>query len=153
MTKISKKEVSETKILERKRKADVRLAGSIGNDGVVSLVGELLKRQREFLNLSQKEISDKLNYKYMNFISMIENGACKIPLARIPDVSEAYGFAPEMMMALLKAIHPETWDVTVKITKANENTFKGISINEMHKQADKYLKDKLKEFRLPTDFD
>ena len=59
--------------------------------GVPSLVGELLKRKRESMDLSQKQISDKLGYPYFNFISMIENGASKIPLARIADVVKAYG--------------------------------------------------------------
>ena len=149
IAKITKERIEESKSQEKKRKKDEKLQESIEKRGNISLIGELLKRQREFLDLSQKDISNILDYQYMNFISMIENGACKIPLKRIPDIAKAYSLPPEFTMILTKELHPETWAVICAIKENNKAFNSGIAIEDIEKNMNAIFKGKLKEFRLP----
>jgi transcriptional regulator with XRE-family HTH domain len=147
--KTAKEKLNEAKSQELSRKKDKKLAESMEKNGVISLIGELLKRQREFLNLSQKDIGDRLNYRYFNFISMIENGTTKIPLNRVPDVVKAYELAPEFMMIFTRALHPETWNVICQIKENNKSFNTGITVADVEKNMIAFFKDTLKEFRLP----
>jgi transcriptional regulator with XRE-family HTH domain len=121
-----------------------------GKKGGISLMGEMLKQQRESLKLSQKDIADKLDYPYFNFISMLESGASKIPLSRVADVVEAYSLPPEFIMILTKALHPETWSIICKIKESTKAFNTGMAISDIEKDNDRLLKRKLKDFRLPT---
>ena len=148
--KITKEKVVKAIGREQTRKKDKKTQDSTEKKSGISLIGELLKRQRERLKLSQKQISDKLNYPYFNFISMLESGASKIPLARIPDIVLSYSLEPEFAMILTRALHPETWSVICNIKKSTKAFNSGIAVSDIEKNNDKILKKKLKEFKLPT---
>ncbi|MGA9111883.1 MAG: helix-turn-helix domain-containing protein [Smithella sp.] len=148
--KITKEKVVKAIGREQTRKKDKILQDSTEKKSVISLIGEMLKRQRESLKLSQKQISDKLGYPYFNFISMLESGASKIPLGRVADVVEAYSLPPEFIMILTKELHPEVWSVVCKIKESTKAFNTAIVASEIEKNNDRILKQKLKVFRLPT---
>ena len=144
------KNIAKAKDEEDKRRKDQHFDKALARHGINSLIGELLRRQREFLDLSQKDIGDKLNYRYFNFISMIEGGACKIPANRIFDLTEAYKLDPELALTFIRILHPEIWDM-MKAAKESTKIFNsGIDIDEAEANLDKKFKAKLKEFRLPN---
>ncbi len=133
-------------------KKRIKLQASIEKNGIMALVGELLKRQREHLDLSQKDIGDRLNYRYFNFISRIENGGCKIPLNGVADVAKAYGFDSSFILIFIKHLHPDIWEV-VKQIKSDVKAFSSnVKIEDIDHDVDSAFKSKLKEFRLPTNF-
>jgi len=77
-----------------------------------SLLGEFIKRWRDELGFSQGELTEMLGYKNVNFISMIERGAAKIPADRISDFADVYLIPKNFFACLvLKCSYPEIWDL------------------------------------------
>lgn len=139
--------VSESKTVEKERKREIDLQKSIDKKGVIALIGELLQRQREHIGASQRDIAAKMDYPYINFISMLEIGAAKIPLGRIPNIVAAYKFGPEFSMILTKVLFPDTWKLFCTIIENEPFSKKAKDVEAI---IDKSLKEKLKEFRLPS---
>ncbi|RLA87999.1 MAG: hypothetical protein DRG20_06730 [Deltaproteobacteria bacterium] len=50
-------------------------------------LGEFLRKRRQELGLTQKQVAEALGYSFPNFISMIENGY-KVPLKRYKDFAK-----------------------------------------------------------------
>ena len=53
------------------------------------LVGNFIKKRREFLKLTQRQLSDSLGFKTSQFISNLERGIAEIPPSRVKDFAEA----------------------------------------------------------------
>ena len=68
-----------------------------------------LKRQREYKGLSQYDLAEVLGYSNSNFISMLERGRSKIPMAKIPDLVSALGLPNEFEAVLFKELYPDEW--------------------------------------------
>lgn len=147
--KISKEKVVKAIGREQTRKKDKKPQDSTEKKSGISLIGELLKRQRESLELSQKDIGDRLNYPYFNFISMLESGRSKVPLARVSDIVKAYELPTEFILILTKELHPETWSLICEIKKSTKAFNTVIAVSDIEKNNDRILKGKLKKFRLP----
>ena len=77
--------------------------------------GLILKRRREELGLSQRQVADALGYRNYNYISMIETGRSAIPVNKIPAIVIAYNINPAFGCMLLKANFEETWDMAVGV--------------------------------------
>jgi transcriptional regulator with XRE-family HTH domain len=88
-----------------------------------SKLGELLKRQRHALNLSQRDIARKLHYRHFNFICMIENGTSQIPFSRIPDIVTAYELPPTFLLIIIRERYPDAWRVMSAINIALPEVF------------------------------
>jgi transcriptional regulator with XRE-family HTH domain len=78
-------------------------------------IGELLKRRREELGLSQRNMAGRLQYKNVNFMSMLETGVSAIPLLRIPDIVQAYELPRFVGLAMLHELHPDAWNVVSQL--------------------------------------
>lgn len=105
------------------------------------LIGAVLKAQREKVNISQKEIADKLSYRNANFISMIETNKSSVPLTRINDFLEAYELPSEFGLVILKCLYPECYQAIFVAMPAIKNL--GETTKEaVDKKVDKFL-DKL----------
>lgn len=148
--KTRKEKMPEVKDKRVRLQKSEKLKVALEKGRIVALLGELLKRQRERLALSQNDIKERLNYKYYNFISMIENGACKIPFNRIADVVKAYEFENEFILIFIKALHPDIWDV-IKTIKLNIDSFNTQTpVSAIDKSIDAMFKNKLRKYQIPT---
>jgi transcriptional regulator with XRE-family HTH domain len=105
------------------------------------LIGAVLKIQREKINISQKEIADRLSYRNANFISMIETNKSTVPLTRINDFVEAYEMPKEFGLVLLKYLYPECYQAIFSAMPAMRNLGEG-SKDAIDKKVEKLL-DKL----------
>ncbi len=96
-------------------------------------IGKLLKKRRAFLRLTQLDIAEGLGYKSTNFISMIEKGAYKVPLAQIDKYALQYNFEPAAFKQfVLKRVFPEIWDVVKSIIASDINIHDTIVRNEVN---------------------
>ena len=55
-------------------------------------IGQILKAQRQKLQITQNEIGKRLEYTGYNFISMLESSRSPLPLNRVVDIVKAYEF-------------------------------------------------------------
>lgn len=81
-------------------------------------IGLLLAARRMELNLSQREIAERLGYRNVNFISMLENNRSSIPLSKVAEVVEAYELSPALTLALVKHIYPDCYGLIVKLLES-----------------------------------
>jgi transcriptional regulator with XRE-family HTH domain len=80
-------------------------------------IGTFLKKMREKNNLSQKEVAGSLNYKNINFISMVENDVSKIPVNRIMDFVKAYRLKPFLGLVIVREVYGEIWKAMIETEK------------------------------------
>lgn len=57
-------------------------------------VGQLIRRQRERLNMSQKELAEMVGYKGRDMISRIESGEVVLPMDKLVKIAGALGLPP-----------------------------------------------------------
>ena len=57
-------------------------------------LGDLIKRKREELGLSQEELARILGYKHKSSINKIELGLADVPRAKVPAFARALGMTP-----------------------------------------------------------
>lgn len=115
---------------------------------VLPVLGELLKRQREAMGLSEKEISVLLNQHSANFVSLIERGACSIPLSKVDDITRAYRLDPDFTLVLIKYLHPEVWCDAARTLDEGKRLKPGFSRDAIESRIDDCLRKKLDEHGL-----
>lgn len=94
-------------------------------------IGKILRRRRDELDLTLKDICDKLGYKYANFISMIENGNSNIPLARIADFADVYELDNVFIPVVIKYSYESTWTAIKDTFRLNKSIFKPNNIDKI----------------------
>jgi hypothetical protein len=63
-----------------------------------------------------RQICDEVGLARPNILTMMQNGTCKVPLARIPALAKACGVAPVPFLRIaLQEYHPEVWSVIGKV--------------------------------------
>ena len=82
-------------------------------------IGAILKTHRENNGVSQRDIASTLNYRSVNFISMLESGRSSIALNRVMDVVGAYQLPNEMALVIIKMLHPDIWTLFTTTLKGN----------------------------------
>ncbi len=114
------------------------------------LIGELLKRQREVMGLSQQEIGSQAGYPRGNLVGMIEGGRCVIPLSKVSQFTAAYCFHPEFSLVLIKYLHPGVWSDIPGATEEHQ----GLSFakDEMNRRVDDVFRKSLECHGLTTFF-
>lgn len=108
---------------------------SIDNIGPVEL-GSILRAQRKSIRYSQGDITQRLGYSNLNFISMIESGKSKIPLSRVMDFAEVYGFEKDFVIVILRVLHRDAFDVMINIASDMPHIISEIIMNPDHKTLD-----------------
>ena len=63
------------------------------------------KQFREKAGLTQREVSDALNYSTPQFISNVERGRCRFPIQKLPKIKKLYRLSTEQMVNLI--LHEE----------------------------------------------
>lgn len=53
--------------------------------------GDLLRKARTSVNMSQKEFCEKLGYSTGQYLSNIERGYSRLPIGKFPDVAKIFG--------------------------------------------------------------
>lgn len=110
-------------------------------------VGKLLKRKREELGGTQKEIARVMDYKSANYVSMLETGSSKIPFTKIPEITRAYCLDRLYIVIIIRQLYPEHWNLIKELMRAvpeldaivHETLEKDVA--EMYDEAlDEYLK-------------
>jgi len=114
----------------------------------LTTIGELLKRQRETLNLSPTEISARLHYPSPNLVTMLEAGTCNIPLSKVDDVAKAYQLGSDFTLVLMKYLHPEVWHNAGRTLDEGKKLAPDYSREAIDKRIDNCLRKKLDEFGL-----
>ena len=64
-------------------------------------LGLYLKKRREFLKLTQNDMSTKMGFKTCQFISNIERGVADIPASRIADYAKTLGVDPRELSKMV----------------------------------------------------
>ncbi|MFN7825625.1 MAG: helix-turn-helix domain-containing protein [Pseudobdellovibrionaceae bacterium] len=70
-------------------------------------IGELIREYRLKANMSQKEIADKLGYTQPVFVSLIENGASKVPLQSLGELINILGIPEKKITKILVESYAE----------------------------------------------
>lgn len=71
-------------------------------------IGDLIRRQRESMGLTQADLAKQLGYGYGNFIGMLETGKAKFPLPRAVDYAKVLGIdPPKFLKMIFKEYYPE----------------------------------------------
>jgi hypothetical protein len=77
-----------------------------------SPTAQFFERALSFSFASQRDIAKKSKLKNANAISMMKTGEMKVPIERIPALSNAMGINPSDFLATaLKEYQPEVWQV------------------------------------------
>ena len=77
-----------------------------------SPTAQFFERALSFSTATQREIAKKTKLKNANAISMMKTGEMKIPIERIPALSNAMGIDPSDFLATaLKEYQPEVFEV------------------------------------------
>jgi len=82
------------------------------------IIGLILKKTRIANGKTHKEIADELGYQHENFLSMIESGRSKIPMARITDFIEVFQLPSVFSLAIMKTYYDETLDILANIVNS-----------------------------------
>ena len=71
-------------------------------------VGQLIRKRREDLALTQSDLGKLLGLKYGNFIGMLETGKASFPLSRALDYAEALDLEPAVLLEIFfEEMYPE----------------------------------------------
>ena len=72
---------------------------------VDSTVGFFIKKRREKLGLSRRELAQKLGYKWPTFISMLENGAAQFPVHKWREYADVLSTPRHQFLRLVLATY------------------------------------------------
>ena len=74
--------------------------------------GQWLKKRREAIGLSQRQVAEKVGAEYYTFISQLETGRGRIPPARYVDWANALEIEPrEFVYKLMRYYDPITFSI------------------------------------------
>ena len=62
-------------------------------------IGDMIKKRREELKLTQEELAEKLGYKSRSSINKIESGINDLPQSKIVEFSKVLKTTPSYLMA------------------------------------------------------
>ena len=110
-----------------------------------NIIGLYLKKAREKNNLSQKSVAVLLNYKNINFISMIENGVSKIPVNKIMEFVNAYQLPPFIGFVIIREVYGDIWKAILETEKIDPQ-LKEDSFKELDKKIGGLFKEELKKY-------
>lgn len=87
-------------------------------------LGRLLFTQRKAIGFSQGDVTKRLGYANLNFISMIEAGKSKIPINRVSDFVSVYGFSKDFALVILRVMHKDAFDAFLSLATEIPRVFK-----------------------------
>ncbi len=92
-------------------------------------LGRVLFSQRKAIGFSQGDVTKRLGYANLNFISMIEAGKSKIPINRVSDFVEVYGFRKDFALVILRVMHKDAFEAFLKLATEIPKIFKDALIS------------------------
>jgi len=107
-------------------------------------VGALLKRRRESLGWTQKEIAQVLGYENANYVSMLESGSSKIPFTKITKITKAYCLDRLYIIIMISQLYPEYWRLInelIRTVPELDAIIHGKTMKEVDKMYDEALKE------------
>jgi transcriptional regulator with XRE-family HTH domain len=108
-------------------------------------IGALLKAHREHKNLNQRDIARALNYKSINYISILEGGKSNIPMDRLKEIMDAYQMNSVITPILVRYLHPDVWNLFMAMLKSYPS-LQEMGEKEMDKDVRQNLIRLLKEY-------
>jgi transcriptional regulator with XRE-family HTH domain len=72
-------------------------------------VGTFLKKYRESKGMSQRDVANKLGYRNINFMSMMEKGGSALPPNRIMEIVNAYCIPQEVSGGIFSLVYEDLW--------------------------------------------
>jgi transcriptional regulator with XRE-family HTH domain len=81
----------------------------------VKIIGNILKKSRNVLGLTQPEIAAMAGYENSQFVGNVERGASKVPIGKIKDFVTAYGADELLRPAIIKLCHQDKWPEILSI--------------------------------------
>ena len=82
----------------------------------ISPTAMMLADAIEKSELTQREIADRVGFKHANIISMLKTGETRVPLDRIPALSQTLGMDERLfLMIAIEEYHPGVHEVLVDV--------------------------------------
>ena len=82
----------------------------------ISPTAKMLADAIEKSELTQREIADRVGFKHANIISMLKTGETRVPLDRIPALSQTLGMDERLfLMIAIEEYHPGVHEVLVDV--------------------------------------
>ena len=82
----------------------------------ISTTATMLAEAIEKSELTQREIADRVGFKNANIISMLKTGETRVPLDRIPALSQTLGMDERLfLMIAIEEYHPGVHEVLVDV--------------------------------------
>jgi transcriptional regulator with XRE-family HTH domain len=81
-------------------------------------LGEVMKKHRERRGLSQRDVANRLDYRNINFISMIERGGSLIPVPRLNDFCNAYELDAEIGFVIFAIENKASFTAIMNLDKS-----------------------------------
>ncbi|MFD1194734.1 helix-turn-helix domain-containing protein [Seohaeicola saemankumensis] len=82
----------------------------------ISPTAMMLADAIEKCELTQREIADRVGFKHANIISMLKTGETRVPLDRIPALSQTLGMDERLfLMIAIEEYHPGVHEVLVDV--------------------------------------
>jgi transcriptional regulator with XRE-family HTH domain len=78
-------------------------------------VCEYLKRRRETLGISQREMAERLKYRNASFVSMLEGNHVRLPFGKFLTIIKTYELPNDFIFILVKVYHPEFWNLAFQM--------------------------------------
>jgi hypothetical protein len=113
-------------------------------------VCSVMKAHREHEKILQAEIAHELELPNKNFISMVESGRSKIPVARITEFVKAYRLNPAFSLVIIKWLRPGIWALFKSAVEDNPNLFKSQDPEPIDRVLDDSLVKLLKKHKLDS---
>lgn len=83
---------------------------------IFSPTAAMLEKAIEASELTQREIADRAGFKHANIISMLKSGETRVPLNRIPALTQTLGMNErEFLILAIQEYHPGVHEVLVDI--------------------------------------
>ena len=85
-------------------------------------IGDMIKKRREELKLTQEELAEKLGYKSRSSINKIESGINDLPQSKIVEFSKVLKTTPSYLMGWeeTQPIEPHVYFVDTSVLTADE---------------------------------
>ena len=97
--------------MQRKRKNNPRIADWRPTADVARMApAQIIKDRREAFGMQQGELAARLGYDNANFISMIEMGWSKVPLAKAPLIADVLRLPPCWFVERVYWTHADAGD-------------------------------------------
>lgn len=71
------------------------------DEGPYKVIGEIIRKRREEVGMTQLELSDRLGYQSPQFVSLFERGLSKVPIETLGELSTILNISEKTFTTIL----------------------------------------------------